>query len=91
MGYDAPQLTAYVLAQGRGRRDLRRETIVKARPSVEKRRKEQARQDRMKEKAEKREIRKTEKAQGRAASGDDEDPDLAGMVAGPQPLPPEFQ
>jgi hypothetical protein len=45
----------------------------------------------MKEKAEKREVRKTEKAQGRSASGDEEDPDLAGMVAGPQPLPPEFQ
>jgi hypothetical protein len=53
----------------------------------EKRRKELARKERQKQKAERREIRDREKAQ-RPADGDAEDPDIAGIVPGPQP-PPE--
>ncbi len=43
----------------------------------------------MKEKAEKRELRKAEKANAPAGAVG-EDPDLAGMVAGPQPPPESF-
>ena len=62
---------------------------MKARPSMEKRRKEMQRQERKQRKAERREQRKAERAERQdAAPG--EDPDLAGIVAGPQPLPEEF-
>ena len=53
-----------------------------------KRQKEKDRQDRAKEKIAKREERKRDKAtrpQGEAG----EDPDIAGIVPGPQPLPEE--
>jgi len=62
---------------------------MKARPSVEKRRKELARQDRKQEKAERRKHRKEER-ESRPDAEPGEDPDLAGIVAGPQPLQPEF-
>ena len=53
--------------------------------SVNKRLKEKARQDRQREKAEKRERRKHDK-DNRPAAAPGEDPDLVGIVPGPQPI-----
>lgn len=50
----------------------------------EKRRKEIARKERQKQKAERREIRDRERAE-RPPSEAGEDPDIAGIVPGPQP------
>ncbi|HSQ61633.1 MAG TPA: hypothetical protein VLM85_00405 [Polyangiaceae bacterium] len=53
-------------------------------PSLQKRQKERERQERQRAKAERRKQRRDDKgAQPPAASG--EDPDLAGIVPGPQP------
>ena len=60
----------------------------KSRTSVTKRQKEQARQQRRQSKVMKREQRaaeKTERPPGAAIEG--EDPDIAGIVPGPQPHP----
>ena len=60
---------------------------VPMRPHInpfEKRRKEFARKERQKKKAERREIRDREKAD-RPAGNAEEDPDIAGIVPGPQP------
>jgi hypothetical protein len=54
--------------------------------SVNKRLKERNRQDRQKEKAAKREQRVQDKAQ-RPTSVGGEDPDIAGIIPGPQPIP----
>lgn len=54
-----------------------------------KRQKELLRKERQKEKQEKREVRKKEKETTVRAEGQ-EDPDIAGIVPGPQPLPEEF-
>jgi hypothetical protein len=54
-------------------------------PSVNKRQKERQRQDRAKEKVAKREERKREKA-NRPEGATGEDPDIAHIVPGPQPL-----
>lgn len=54
-------------------------------PSVKKRLKEAARQERQRDKAEKKEARKAEK-QTRERGSEGEDPDLAGIVPGPQPV-----
>ncbi len=54
--------------------------------SFEKRRKELARKQRQKEKAERKAIRERERAERVVQDG--EDPDIAGIVPGPQP-PPE--
>jgi hypothetical protein len=51
-----------------------------------KRAKERARQDKAREKAEDRAQRKVEKAH-RPPAAPGEDPDIAGIVPGPQPLP----
>jgi hypothetical protein len=56
--------------------------------SVSKRQKEKERQDRRREKEAKREERRKEKASRPALDG--EDPDIAGIVPGPQPLPDEL-
>jgi len=57
---------------------------MKPRTTFEKRRKEQERQERQRDKVERREKRKEKSAQTpRAADG--EDPDIAHIVAGPQP------
>ena len=56
-------------------------------PSVNKRQKERNRQDKQREKEAKRQQRRAEKAQ-KPATADDVDPDIAGIVPGPQP-PPE--
>jgi hypothetical protein len=53
------------------------------RPSVTKRRKEQARAERAEEKAQRRLERK---ARPREATANGEDPDIAGIVPGPQPV-----
>jgi hypothetical protein len=55
-------------------------------PSVKKRQKEAARQEHRREKAARREQRKAQRGEReRAAPG--EDPDIAGIVPGPQVLP----
>jgi hypothetical protein len=56
------------------------------RPSVTKRRKEQARAERQQEKAQR---RLEKKDQPKAATAEGEDPDIAGIVPGPQPV--EFE
>jgi len=63
---------------------------MKARPTGEKRRKERARQEKKRDKAEKREQRKAEREARSSRSDLDEDPDIAGIVPGPQPLPEEY-
>ena len=57
----------------------------KGRATFAKRQKEIARQERAREKAAKRVERKETKAKPDRAAG--EDPDIAGIVPGPQPLP----
>jgi hypothetical protein len=59
-----------------------------SRPSIQKRAKEKARQERRKEK----DVRRIETRERRAnpSQRTGEDPDIAGIVPGPQPLPPEF-
>ena len=54
-----------------------------------KRQKERNRQDMARAKEAQRKERKAEKATRPKAEGG-EDPDIAGIVPGPQPLPPEF-
>ena len=51
-----------------------------------KRQKEQARAEKQREKAERREQRKQEKANRPAKGPEAEDPDIAGIVPGPQPI-----
>lgn len=58
-------------------------------PSVNKRQKERQRQERQREKSAKREERKREKENRPAGGAPGEDPDIAGIVPGPQP-PPEW-
>jgi hypothetical protein len=54
--------------------------------SVNKRLKERARQDKQREKEEKRQRKRQERAQ-RAPGEEGVDPDIAGIIPGPQPLP----
>ncbi len=62
--------------------------MANTRPSVNKRRKEANRREKKAAKAEKRAARAAEKtARVPLASSGDEDPDIAGIVPGPQPLP----
>ena len=56
------------------------------RPSINKRNREQARREKHQAKAERRAQRALER-QNRPPSEDGEDPDLAGIVPGPQPPP----
>jgi len=58
-------------------------------PSVNKRQKERQRQERQREKSAKREERKREKENRPAGAPGGEDPDIAGIIPGPQP-PPEW-
>ena len=58
-------------------------------PGMSKRQKELARQEKVKEKDAKREQRKREKSE-RGPAEDGVDPDIAGIVPGPQPLPDGF-
>ncbi len=57
-------------------------------PSVNKRQKEKNRQDKQRDKEVKRKDRRDEKAQ-KPAAADGVDPDIAGIIPGPQPLPEE--
>jgi hypothetical protein len=57
--------------------------VSKPRPSVNKRRKEEARKERQRNKALRREERAAQKANRQTEGG--EDPDIAGIVPGPQP------
>jgi hypothetical protein len=59
-----------------------------SRPSIQKRAKEKARQERRKEK----DVRRLETKERRATAfpRTGEDQDIAGIIPGPQPLPPEF-
>jgi hypothetical protein len=59
----------------------------KGRTSFAKRQKEIARQERAREKAAKRVERKEEKEKAGPRSAGEIDPDIAGIVPGPQPLP----
>jgi hypothetical protein len=59
-----------------------------SRPTQQKRAREKALQERQKEKEQRRAEARERKANAPAPTGD-EDPDLAGMQAGPQP-PPEW-
>ena len=59
-----------------------------SRPSFQKRAKEKARQERQKEKDARRLEARERKSSAPSKTG--EDPDIAGIVPGPQPLPPEF-
>jgi hypothetical protein len=62
--------------------------VANTRPSVNKRRKEANRREKKAAKAEKRAARAAEKsARLPVAPSGDEDPDIAGIVPGPQPLP----
>ena len=60
-----------------------------SRPSFQKREKERARKERRKEK----DIRRAETKERRATAAPRTggDPDIAGIIPGPQPLPPEFE
>ena len=59
-----------------------------SRPSFQKRAKEKARQDKRKEKDARRVENKARRANASPRTG--EDPDIAGIIPGPQALPPEF-
>ena len=63
---------------------------AKARPSAEKRRKEQAKRERKLEKAERRARKREERATQPDAVPEGEDPDIAHIQPGPQPPLPEF-
>ncbi len=57
-------------------------------PSVQKRQKERSREEKRREKADKKKARRDEKPD-RPAGADGVDPDIAGIVPGPQPVPEE--
>ena len=62
----------------------------KSRPTSQKRIKEKARQEKQKEKDARR-VEARERKANTPQRGPGEDPDIAGIVPGPQPLPPEFE
>ncbi len=59
--------------------------------SFSKRQKEKERQDRAKEKLARRDERRRERATRTPQQREGEDPDIAGIVPGPQPLPEGFE
>ncbi len=61
--------------------------MANTRPSVNKRRKEANRREKKAAKAEKRAARTAEKASRAPLPTGNDDPDIAGIVPGPQPLP----
>jgi hypothetical protein len=60
--------------------------VQKSRPTLQKRARERARQEKQQEKAARRQESKNRKA-SKAAVPAGEDPDIAGIVPGPQPSP----
>jgi hypothetical protein len=63
---------------------------LRSRPSITKRNREKSRSERKQDKAEERQRRKEERAQRAAATPDGVDPDIDGIVCGPQPLDVEL-
>jgi hypothetical protein len=63
----------------------------KTRPSFQKREKERARQQKQRDKAVRRLEAKHKKAQAGPRREGDEDPDIAGIRPGPQPLPTQWE
>jgi len=63
---------------------------MKTRPTFQKRNKERARQQKQRDKAQRRLEAKKLKAQAPPRGEGDEDPDIAGILPGPQPLPPQW-
>lgn len=63
----------------------------KGRATFAKRQKEIARQERQRAKAARRAERKQAKEEVGPRPADGEDPDIAGITPGPQPLPEEFE
>lgn len=61
-----------------------------SRPTAQKRAREKARMERQKEK-EQRRLENRERRASAGSRGEGEDPDIAGIVPGPQPLPDEWQ
>ncbi len=61
--------------------------MANTRPSVNKRRKEANRREKKAAKAEKRAARTADKAAKVTVTPGEDDPDIAGIVPGPQPLP----
>ncbi len=59
----------------------------RTRPTLEKRNKERARQERRKQKDEKRAAAKVQRSSSGPRRAGDDDPDIAGIVPGPQPSP----
>jgi hypothetical protein len=64
--------------------------VAKAKPSQQKRARERARQERQKEKEQRRQESKARKAATGPRQPGDEDPDIAGIRPGPQPLPEQW-
>ncbi len=58
---------------------------ITGRPSINKRNREQAKREKQQEKAARRQARAQDKANRAASAVDGEDPDIAGIVPGPQP------
>jgi hypothetical protein len=56
------------------------------RPSINKRNREQAKREKQQEKAARRQARAADRQTPRSGIGDGEDPDIAGIVPGPQPI-----
>jgi hypothetical protein len=63
---------------------------LRARPSITKRAREISKADRKKDKSDKRVQRQQERAAQAAARPEGEDPDIAGIKPGPQPIDPAF-
>jgi hypothetical protein len=61
--------------------------LQKSRPTQNKRNRERARQEKQQQKQARRQAAKFEKEGDRPAVGSGEDPDIAGIVPGPQPSP----
>jgi len=61
--------------------------VQKSRPTQNKRARERARQEKAQQKAARRLEAKSRKANTPSQTGGDEDPDIAGIVPGPQPSP----
>jgi len=63
---------------------------LRSRPSINKRNREKSRSERKKDKAEERQRRKELRERRETSTPDGEDPDIAGIVCGPQPLDVEL-
>jgi hypothetical protein len=61
--------------------------VANTRPSINKRRREVARKERKQAKAERRAQRSADRSTRPSSPSGGEDPDIAGIVPGPQPIP----